>query len=303
MSKIIVFAYSEPGYYGLKALIAQGADIAAVYTHQDDPDEEIWFPSVYELAKKHQLPVFRPEKITSQIAEEIIDLKPDLIYSIYFRRLIPMEILNSAPLGAYNLHGALLPKYRGQTCINWAVVNGETKTGATLHKMTKAADAGDIVEQRSITIAPLETAIEVFHDISRITYDIIASSYLPLTTNTAKLQPQDDSQATTFPRRRPKDGEIHWSDSTAKIFNLIRGVTHPFPGAFTTINGERLLIWWALPSPMQPITKVPGTVLCTDPVIIQTGDGCLELKSVQLEGEKEVEATTSGLFKVGTVLE
>ena len=158
--RIIVFAYSEPGYTCLKELIKDKANIVAVYTHQDDPDEEIWFHSVYDLAKENNIPVYRPKKIDEEITQYIKQLQPELIFSFYFRRLIPNEIILMPRLGSYNMHGALLPKYRGQTCINWAVVNGEKRTGATLHLMTEKADEGDIVDQRGFDIAFTDTAID-----------------------------------------------------------------------------------------------------------------------------------------------
>lgn len=284
---IVVFAYSEPGYTCLQTLIKAKANILAVYTHQDDPNEEIWFHSVYELAKKYNIPVFRPAKIDEDATKYIQKLNPDIIFSFYFRRLIPNEIILRPRLGAYNLHGALLPKYRGQTCINWAVVNGETKTGATLHLMTEQADEGAIVQQRSITIEFTDTALDVFKKISKIAAQIISDTLPQIEQGTVKLTPQDNSIATKFGRRRPKDGLLDFSKDAISLYNLIRGVTHPFPGAFTYVQNKKLFIWWAKPIKGKgPI----GEIVSINPLCIGTKDGLLQLERLQFEGELEQDA-------------
>ena len=284
---IVVFAYSEPGYACLQALISAKANILAVYTHQDDPDEEIWFHSVYDLAIKHNIPVFRPKKIDADACAHIQKLNPDIIFSFYFRRLIPDEIILRPRLGSYNLHGALLPKYRGQTCINWAVVNGEKHTGATLHLMTDKADEGDIVAQRSFDIAFSDTALDVFKHVSKIAGEMILE-YLPqIESGNVKLTPQDNSLATKFGRRRPKDGLLDFSKDAITLYNLIRGVTHPFPGAFTYVNGRKLFVWWAVP--IEGTGNI-GEVVSTNPLCVGTQKGLLKLLTLQFENETEHEA-------------
>lgn len=296
--RIVVFAYSEPGYTCLNELIKAKANIVAVYTHQDDPNEEIWFHSVYDLAKAHNLPVSRPKKIDEQATEYIKSLKPELIFSFYFRRLIPDEIIAMPRLGSYNMHGALLPKYRGQTCINWAVVNGETKTGATLHLMTDKADEGAIVAQRSCEIAFTDTAIDVFKRISIIAAQIIHDVLPELEAGTAKLTPQDDSKATKFGRRHPADGWLDFSKDAITLYNLIRGVTHPFPGAFTFVGERKLFIWWAVP--VEGTGNV-GEIVSTNPLRVGTGKNLLELKSLQFEHESELPADKfAEILPVGT---
>lgn len=286
--RTVVFAYSEPGYMCLQQLIKDGANIAAVYTHQDDPEEEIWFHSVYDLAKENNIPVFRPKKIDENAAANIKQLKPEIIFSFYFRRLIPNEIILMPRLGAYNLHGALLPKYRGQTCINWAVVNGEKHTGATLHLMTEKADEGDIVDQRSFDIAFTDTAIDVFKKVSITAARIIHDNLPRLEAGTAKLTPQDNSKATKFPRRRPKDGYLDFNKSAVSLYNLIRGVTHPFPGAFTFTGGRKLFIWWA--EPVEGYGNA-GEIVSINPLCIGTGNGLLQLEKLQWENGLETAAS------------
>ncbi len=157
MSKpsILVFAYHDVGYECLDALIQNDEYIMAVITHRDNPDEEIWFRSVAALAKKYDIPVHTPESVNSpDWIKRIQSWGPELIFSFYYRNMIAEEILNIPRLGAFNMHGSLLPKYRGRVPINWAILNGEKETGVTLHHMVKKADAGDIVDQERLRSAP-----------------------------------------------------------------------------------------------------------------------------------------------------
>ena len=158
MASAVVFAYSSVGYECLSVLLKRGVNVKLVYTHEDDPGENQWFSSVYNLAKSNNIPVR-----TDSPSEEIVrGVNPDVIFSFYYRAMIDMKILDVAPLGAFNMHGSLLPKYRGRACVNWAVLNGETQAGVTLHHMTARADAGNIVGQEAVTIGTDETAHDVF---------------------------------------------------------------------------------------------------------------------------------------------
>ncbi|MDD3885288.1 MAG: formyltransferase family protein, partial [Victivallaceae bacterium] len=153
-AKCVVFAYHNIGRAGIEALRRNGFEISAVFTHRDDPAENIWFGSVAELAGELGIPVFAPENVNHPVwIGRIAALKPDYIFSFYFRGMIGPEILDIPAKGAYNVHGGLLPKYRGRAPINWAIANGETETGMTLHKMTDKPDSGDIVGQEKIAIS------------------------------------------------------------------------------------------------------------------------------------------------------
>jgi len=151
--KAIVFAYHDIGCVGLKALTDAGYDIAAVFTHTDDANENHFFSSVARTGAELGLPVYAPEDVNHPLwVDRIRDLKPDVIFSFYYRNLISDEILALAPQGGFNLHGSLLPRYRGRAPINWALLHGETSTGVTLHKMVARADAGDIAGQLSVAM-------------------------------------------------------------------------------------------------------------------------------------------------------
>ena len=284
--RTVISAYSEVGCLCLDELIKDGANVAAVFTHEDDPHENIWFRSVKEIAEKNGIPVRTPKKLEADEIEYFNSLAPELVLSFYYRALIPKAVLDAPRLGAYNLHGALLPKYRGRACVNWAVLNGERETGATLHVMTEKADRGDIVDRQAVPIEFTDTAYDVFMKVADAARQIVARRLPELEAGSAPRRPQDESAATCFGRRRPEDGKIDWSKSAEEIYNLIRAVTHPFPGAFTELAGKKYYIWKA--RPIEGGAK-PHTIVSENPPVIGTGDGLLEILRLQPEGGEEGE--------------
>ena len=288
--RIVVFAYSEVGYRCLRALVNSGANIKAVFTYEDSGDENIWFGSVANLAKKNEIPIFKPRGVKGPDERELIrSLEPDIIFSFYYRDIIPSEILAIPRLGAFNMHGSLLPKYRGRACVNWAIIHGETETGPTLHHMTEKADEGDIVAQKTVPIAFTDTAKDVTLKIAGAAEQIITEMLRLIERGKAPRTRQDNSKATYFGGRGPEDGLINWSDSAIEIYNLVRAVTHPLPGAFTTFKGHKLYIWWATPVETE-ICSLPGTIVSVEPLLVATGKGLLRIESWQMEGQNE-EAT------------
>jgi methionyl-tRNA formyltransferase len=213
-------------------------------------------------------------------------MAPDLIISVYYRNMISTKILSLAPLGAFNLHGSLLPKYRGRAPINWAVLHGEPRIGMTLHRMVKSADAGAIVAQEGVEIGPRDTAEQAFRKVLPCARRVLASSIDALLAGSATEVAQDESQATYFGGRKPEDGRVQWTQTSRQIFNLIRAVTDPYPGAFTDVNGSRLMLWWAeTDSPATCDRRGrPGEVLSVSPLVIATGDGALELIRTEWRG-------------------
>jgi methionyl-tRNA formyltransferase len=292
---ILVFAYHDVGYECLDALIQNDEYVLAVITHKDDPNEEVWFRSVHALATKFNIPVHTPESVnTPDWRARIRSWNPDLILSFYYRNIINEEILGIPRLGAFNMHGSLLPKYRGRVPINWAILNGEKETGVTLHHMVKHADAGDIVDQEVVPIGHDETAQEVFAKCVKAARLVIERQLEALTTGTAPRRKQDDSQATYFGGRTPEDGRIDWTQGAEKIYNLIRAVTQPYPGAFTDVEGKRMLIWWAIPLPGEG--GAPGEVLSLDPLRVATGNGILDIVNWEWEDDSVRELTVGQLL-------
>jgi len=278
--RILFFGYSEVGYQCLDFLLQRGENVVALFTHEDNPNEKIWFKTPALAAREKGIPVFTPEKIgTPEWMERIAALRPDLILSVYYRNMIGTKILALAPLGAFNLHGSLLPKYRGRAPINWAVLHGEPRIGMSLHRMVKAPDAGAVVDQEGVDLGPRDTAEQAFRKVLPCARTIFERQIDALLAGTARETPQDESQATYFGGRKPEDGRIDWTKSSREIFNLIRAVTDPYPGAFTDIGPARLMVWWAEPD--SPATQgrrgQPGEVLSLAPLVVATGDGALEL--------------------------
>jgi len=298
---ILVFAYHDVGYECLDLLIRRGENIIAVVTHEDNPNEQIWFRSVFALAKDHGIPVHTPESVnTAEWVSRIRTWNPDLIFSFYYRNMIKEEILAIPRLGAFNMHGSLLPKYRGRVPINWAVLHGEKETGVTLHYMVKRADAGDIVDQEAVPIGPEDTAQDVFRKAVKAARLVLERRIDDLAAGTAPRRKQDESLATYFGGRKPEDGRIDWTQDADRIYNLIRAVTHPYPGAFSLFGGKKLFIWHA--RAVKGIKGKPGEVISATPLIVATGNGSIELVTLQWEGKREESSAGVHGLEVGQIL-
>nr|ELR5040728.1 bifunctional UDP-4-amino-4-deoxy-L-arabinose formyltransferase/UDP-glucuronic acid oxidase ArnA [Providencia stuartii]ELR5081496.1 bifunctional UDP-4-amino-4-deoxy-L-arabinose formyltransferase/UDP-glucuronic acid oxidase ArnA [Providencia stuartii] len=281
--KAIVFAYHDIGCVGLKALKKAGFDIQAVFTHTDDPNENHFYSSVARVSADMELPVYAPENVNHPLwIERIRELKPDVIFSFYYRDMLSEELLALAPKGAFNLHGSLLPKYRGRAPINWALLNGEHETGVTLHKMVAKADAGEIVAQEKVAITDTDTALTL-HAKVREAAEVLLDKTLPLIeAGNYQTTAQDESQASYFGRRTAEDGLIDWSRSATEVNCLIRAVTEPYPGAFTYLGARKMIIWRARVLDDNQ-GKAAGTVLSSDPLRIACGQGAIEIVSGQSE--------------------
>ncbi|MDB6168292.1 MAG: formyl transferase domain protein [Verrucomicrobia bacterium] len=285
--RILFFGYSEVGYECLSLLLGRGDDVVALVTHEDNPAEKIWFKTPAAAAREKGVPVFTPESVnTPEWRERIAALEPELILSVYYRHMIGTKILGLPRLGAWNLHGSLLPAYRGRAPINWAVLHGEERIGMTLHRMVKSADAGAIVDQEGVTIGPRDTAEQAFRKVLPCARTVLARQIDALLAGTARETPQDEAKATYFGGRTPEDGRINWTQPSREIFNLIRAVTDPYPGAFTDVGGARLMVWWAEPD--SPAARgrrgAPGEVLLVSPLVVATADGALELTRTEWRG-------------------
>jgi methionyl-tRNA formyltransferase len=243
MTSAVVFAYHNVGVECLSVLLRHGVDVALVVTHDDNPAEKIWFDSVKSLAAGRGLPTIAPEDPnTPEIIGRIRALKPDFLFSFYYRNMLKPPLLEAPKRGALNMHGSLLPKYRGRVPVNWAVINGESETGATLHYMTVKPDAGDIVGQEAVPILPDDTAADVFRKVTAAAAHVLDRHLPTLIAGNAPRTPQDLSQGGYYGGRRPEDGRIDWRLPAARIHNLVRGVAPPYPGAFTAIGGATLRI-------------------------------------------------------------
>ncbi|MEI7209008.1 bifunctional UDP-4-amino-4-deoxy-L-arabinose formyltransferase/UDP-glucuronic acid oxidase ArnA [Pectobacterium carotovorum] len=281
--KAIVFAYHDIGCVGLEALKLAGYEIQAVFTHSDAPGENHFYGSVAKAAAEMDVPVFAPEDINHPLwVNRIRELAPDVIFSFYYRTLLSDDILQLPAFGAFNLHGSLLPHYRGRAPVNWVLVNGETQTGVTLHKMVSRADAGDIVAQSVVAIDEEDTALTL-HGKCRTAAAALLAQQLPLIrSREITLTRQDESRASYFGRRTAADGLIDWHKSAREINNLIRAVTEPYPGAFTFL-GERKVTIWRARVVKDKTGGEPGAIISTSPLVVSCGEDALEIVSGQSE--------------------
>jgi len=253
-ARAVVFGYGEIGVRCLGALLDAGVDVPLVVTHRDDPAERRWYASLFDFSTERHLPVLADPPL-AEIEGQLKNLRPDLIFSFYYRSMLPMPVLRTAKLGAYNMHGSLLPKYRGRAPLNWAILHGEKETGVTLHAMVEKPDAGGIVDQEAVPIGPDETAVEVFRKMTEAAETVLRRSLKKLISGKIETRPNDTSKGSYFGRRTPEDGRIDWSKSALEIHNLVRAVAPPFPGAFA---GSMKIYRTSLEENKQPPSKTLG---------------------------------------------
>lgn len=297
MKKAVVLGYHTMGCVGLRALLDHGFEVVAVFTHADAQSEEIWWESLAQLASAHAIPVHLVDEMKSAEARErVAAYHPDFLFSFYFRSMIAPEILALAGDGALNLHGSLLPRYRGRAPVNWVLLNGERETGVSLHYMVAKPDAGDLVDQEAVPIFPQDTAYSLFRRLEGAARILLARALPALAAGNAPRRPLDLASGSYYGGRRPSDGVIDWHWPAHRIYNLVRAVTHPYPGAFTEHEGERLWIWWAEVASGEA-SGVPGDILGVDPggIVVATGEGKLRLLIVQQNGEPEQPAASYAL--------
>jgi methionyl-tRNA formyltransferase len=243
MTRAVVFAYSEVGVRCVRELLAQGIEIPLLFTHDDDPGESQWFGSVKRLAEANRLRVETPDdpNLPQWLAQGRA-ANPDFLFSFYYRHMLSAAWLGLAPRGSLNMHGSLLPKYRGRAPVHWAIIQGETQTGASLHHMVEKPDAGALVDQQPVPILENDTALAVSIKVAEAAQQVLHRSVPGLIAGTAPAIALDLGQGSYFGRRRPEDGRIDWRKSSRAIHDLVRAVAPPFPGAFTYVNGCRLAV-------------------------------------------------------------
>jgi len=285
MTSAVVFAYHNVGVRCLSVLLARGVKVALVVTHRDNPNENIWFASVAELAALHDIPTITPDNPNApEVVEQIRALQPDFFFSFYYREMLKRELLDIPKRGALNMHGSLLPKYRGRVPVNWAIIRGETETGATLHYMTEKPDNGNIVAQQAVPILPDDTALEVFQKVT-VAAEMALHACLPdLIAGRAQAVPQDLSQGAYFGGRRAEDGIIDWSQDATHIHNLVRAVAPPYPGATTQLLGKPMRILQTLVSRCTASGAAPAFYVNEGRAYAICGSGVLRVVRFELDG-------------------
>ncbi len=295
MTRMAVFAYSDTGHACLKSLLDRGEDVALVVTHADDPKEPRWFPSVAELARSKGIePLVADDPRDPAVLARLEAARPDLLFSFYYRGILPRKLLDLPRLGAFNIHGSLLPKYRGRAPVNWAVLQGEKATGATLHWMIEKADSGDIVDQQEVPIGPDDTAFDVQRRVSAAAVQVLERRLEQLKSGSAPRRPQKEAEATTFGRRGPEDGRIDWTRTAGQVHDLVRAVTHPYPGAFTDIFGGKIYLWKTRLPGLGAHDNFPGQIRTeAGRLYVACGDDrYVEALRLQREGEAEMDGAS-----------
>ncbi|HTV77470.1 MAG TPA: formyltransferase [Steroidobacteraceae bacterium] len=242
MFSAVVFAYSEVGQRCLQVLLDQGVQVPLVFTHQDQPGEQRWFASVAELAAARGVRAVTPgDPGAAQWLDEIRGLAPDYILAFYYRSMLPPRILELARRGALNMHGSLLPRYRGRAPVNWAIANGETQAGATLHYMVARPDAGPIVAQEAVPIGPDDDALTVSLAVAAAAARVLAAVLPVMACGPPPGRTMDLAAGSYFGGRRPEDGRLHPDWPGRRVHAMIRAVAPPFPGAFLDVGGRRVV--------------------------------------------------------------
>lgn len=281
--KAVVFAYHDMGCVGVQALLDAGFDIAAIFTHADNAQENAFFSSVARLAAERGIPVYAPDDVNHPLwVDRIAEMKPEVIFSFYYRNLLGEAILNNARIGAFNLHGSLLPAYRGRAPLNWVLVNGETQTGVTLHRMISRADAGAIIAQQAVEIADADDALSLHRKLTESAKHLLEGALPTLKNGTFSETAQDESKASYVGRRTPEDGRLEWEKPAQTLHNLVRAVSDPWPGAFSFVGTHKFIVWKSrVRSDVAPARA--GTVISVSPLIIACGEGALEVMTGQTE--------------------
>jgi methionyl-tRNA formyltransferase len=285
--RAVVCAYGEIGAASLEALLELGVDVPLVVTHEDAPGERIWFRSVRDLAEGAGVRAIAPSDVNApEPLAQIAEAAPDFLFSFYFRSMLKRPALALAKRGALNLHGSLLPRYRGRAPVNWVLVHGERETGLTLHYMDEKPDHGDVVAQRAVAIAHRDSALSLTRKLAVVARELLLEAIPPLANGTAPRIAQDHARATYFGGRRPEDGAIDWRAPAECVRNLIRAVTDPWPGAFTALRERRLFVWWAEIAPLD-VPRAPGELFFDrdGAPCIAAGERALELSRVAWAGE------------------
>lgn len=291
--KIVFMGTPDFAVPALQRLIDDGHEILAVYSQPDKPQGRHFTltpPPVKVLAQQNDIAVYQPETLkNADVQAQLAALAPELIVVAAYGKLLPQAVLDIPPKGCINVHGSLLPKYRGAAPIQWAVINGEPVTGVTIMRMAQGLDTGDMLLQKETPIGENETAGALFERIAILGAEALSQAIAQLDALTPV--PQDGALACWSPPLTKADGEIDWAQDAKAVCARIRGVT-PWPGACTLFNGKRLKIHRAalIGNGGIKTSAAPGALLDDKRLIVACGSGAIELLEVQLEGAKRIAA-------------
>ena len=274
----------------LQRLLEDGHEVTAVFTQPDKPAGRhavLTPPPVKQLALSHGIPVYQPTKMRDgTVAALLRELAPDCLVVVAYGRILPQEILDVPPRGCVNIHGSLLPRYRGAAPIQWSVIRGETVTGVTSMFMDAGMDTGDIIDTLTTPIGENETAGELFERLAPLGARLLSTTLAAIADGTVTRLPQNDAEATMAPMLEKAMGRLDLTRPARELHNQVRGM-NPWPGAFCTAGGKTLKIH---ETRLAAGSGAPGTLLCADPVTVACGEGALQLVTVQPEGKPRMAA-------------
>jgi len=289
---------TKRGYLTLKALVESGAEVMGVISlRQDEHETERFETAIQQLSEEFHISHYETKWLKdADYAKLIRDSGADMALVVGCRVLIAKEVYEAAPLGTLAVHDSMLPEYRGFAPLNWAILNGEDHTGVTLFFLNELMDGGDIVAQREVPISPTDTAPEVYSRVCDATVEIVLEAYPALAAGSIRRVQQDYSVGSFTCSRTPADGLIDWHRSSREIFDQIRALTSPYPGAFTYYQSRKLTIWSASLEKNPPLYRgrIPGRVVAVSKAQghadVLTGDGMIRILQVQAEGENRTSA-------------
>ena len=285
----------------LKSLLASREKLVGVFTQPDRAQGRglrVKVSPIKALALQHNLPIFQPEKINQdEYVEAIKNLSTDLIVVAAYGQIIPQRILDLPKFGPINVHASILPKYRGSSPINWAIIRGEQETGVTTMMIEKKLDTGAILLQKKTAIHPEESAGELHDRLAQLGSDLLLETITRMKQGKITPRPQEESEASYIPLLKKEDGLIDWKKSSQIIHNQIRGM-NPWPGAYTYLQGKMLKVFKARPVGKETSHEKPGMVLNTsdEGILVSAGENAILLVEVQLENHKRM---TAGQFLRG----
>jgi len=290
--RVVLIGAEETGRRALASLISAKANLIAVFT---SPHDLPTYQNVYEPNRHLNQNIISIEDINApSVINKLRALMPDLIYQVGWSQMLSSEVLKSASEACVGMHCSLLPKHRGRAPIPWAIILGLRRSGMTLFYMIEEADKGDIIGQEAFDIGPHDTATDVYSKSVEAAAKLIETYHPLLERGEAPRIAQDLSRSDYWRRRMPQDGLIDWDRTANHLYDWIRALTHPFPGAFTYWRNQKLTVWQAEPEGEGEYSQ-GGIILDTDPrngVLVTTATGTLRLHRVQLEGENEVPAAS-----------
>jgi methionyl-tRNA formyltransferase len=276
----------------LEAMLEAGHEVAAVVTQPDRPSgrgQQAAAPPVKQTAQRHGLTVYQPERVRRPEAVEYLRaLAPEVMVVVGYGQIIPQAVIDIAPLGIINVHASLLPKYRGAGPIQWAILNGETRTGVTTMRIDAGLDTGEMLLKAETEIGPEENAVELGRRLAARGAALLVETLAGLADGSIPPEKQDAAQASYAPLLKKEDGRIDWAGAAQAIHNRVRGL-QPWPGATTVFRGQPLRIWKSRPAGAGE-SAAPGRLISLKPLAAGCGQGALELLEVQLEGRKRIPA-------------